>query len=264
MKTSKIILFLIITLVLASCKIVETPTSIIQKTIASIDTLETVYYKQSMVRTNPRNMDETIQRYREMYFQKLTTDSIVGTKGHWYMYIDDKENVIYEDIYDGNRLIRKNNRDSIAKVYDLIKYPELKENHFWSHNTPFSMQYTLKHVLENKEYYKLEKLNDTVIQGTDCFQVKILLENKETMPGFATKLIDSEGSVSTTFLYIAKSNYFIIGVRFESYSTDNPEKLYFTDQTYYDLQYNFDMDTVKQFNTSPEIYSGYDFEEITP
>jgi len=25
---------------------------------------------------------------------------------------------IYEDIYNGNRLIRKNNRDSIARIYD--------------------------------------------------------------------------------------------------------------------------------------------------
>lgn len=264
MKINISLLLFAIILIITSCKLVETPTKVIQKTIDNIDTLETVYYKQSMLRTNPRNLDETISRYREIYFQKLSTDSIVGTKGHWYMYIDDKENVIYEDIYDGNRLIRKNNRDSIATVYDLIKYPEIKENHFWSHNTPFSMQYMLKYVLKNTEYYKIEKLNDTIIQGTDCYQIKILVENKETMPGYETELIDSEGSVSTTFLYINKLNYFTLGVRFETYSTDNPENIYFTDQTYYDLKFNFDMDTVKLFNTSVNILDGYDIEEIKP
>ncbi len=93
-----------------------------------------------MSRTNPRDINDTIFRYREMYFKRLITDSIVGVKGRWKMYINDKENVIYEDIYDGNRLIRKNNGDSAARIYDLVKYPDSKKDHFWSHNTLYGMQ----------------------------------------------------------------------------------------------------------------------------
>jgi len=109
----------------------ETSADILQKTINAIDAIETIYYKQDMARTNPRNLNDTIFRYREMYFKRLITDSIVGVKGHWYMYLNNKEKVIYEDIYDGNRLIRKNNRDSVARIYDLIKYPGFKREHFW-------------------------------------------------------------------------------------------------------------------------------------
>ncbi|MCB0824469.1 MAG: hypothetical protein KDC09_17360, partial [Bacteroidales bacterium] len=70
-----------------------------------------------------------------MYFKRLPSDSIVGVQGHWYMYVNDRENVVFEDIYDGNRLIRKNNQDSIVSIYDLDKYSEFKRKHFWSHNT---------------------------------------------------------------------------------------------------------------------------------
>jgi hypothetical protein len=76
--------FFIITLISTSFTSVEDPSDIIQKTIDNIDTIETVYYKQDMVRTNPENANEIIYRYREMYFKRLIEDSIVGVKGHWY------------------------------------------------------------------------------------------------------------------------------------------------------------------------------------
>ena len=118
-------------LVLSSCDKKETAQEILSKTISSIDTIETIYYKQDMTRTNPRQLDDTIFRYREMYFSRLTGDSIVGVKGHWYFYSNDRSNVNYEDIYDGNRLIRKNNLDSAVRLYDLAKYPTFRDNHFW-------------------------------------------------------------------------------------------------------------------------------------
>jgi len=135
MKIIGIICFIIPLIVLNSCKEKENALEILQKTINTIDTIETVYYKQEMARTNPQNINDTIFRYREMYFKRLISDSIVGVKGHWYMYINDKENVVFEDIYDGYRLIRKNNRDSVARLYSLVKYPDFKNKHFWSHNT---------------------------------------------------------------------------------------------------------------------------------
>ncbi|MBN2214605.1 MAG: hypothetical protein JW723_10200 [Bacteroidales bacterium] len=91
-----------------SCENDETAIEILQKTINTIDTIGTIYYKQDMARTNPQKVNDTIFQYREMYFKRLIGDSIVGVKGHWYMYVNDKINVIFEDIYDGNKLIRKN------------------------------------------------------------------------------------------------------------------------------------------------------------
>lgn len=130
MKGNKTFLIIINLIVFMSCNKSETAIDILSETINTIDTIETIYYKQDMSRTNPRNANDTIQRYREMYFKRLISDSIVGVKGHWYMYIDDKENVIYEDIYDGDRLIRINNRDSVARIYDLVKYPDFKKKPF--------------------------------------------------------------------------------------------------------------------------------------
>ena len=90
-------------MILTSCNTKESASDIIQKTINTIDTIRTIYYKQDMVRTNPQFINDTLFRFREMYFKRLLSDSIVGVKGHWYMYVNDRENVVYEDIYDGNK-----------------------------------------------------------------------------------------------------------------------------------------------------------------
>ena len=221
MKNNRIIYLglLVLLIALSSCNKKETASEIMQKTINSIDTIETIYYKQDMVRTNPRSINDTIVRFREMYFKRLISDSIVGVKGHWYMYINDKENVIYEDIFDGNRLIRKNNRDSVVRIYDLTKYPDFKRKHFWSHNTLFGMQYEFKYMLDNTDSYSIERLNDTTINSKDCYQIKVLLENKMTMPGFAIELKDSKGSISETRYFIDQKSNYPIGIKTEFYTT---------------------------------------------
>ena len=265
MKTNRYLLFLIITsLISASCKNIEKPTEIIQKTIDNIDTIVTIFYKQDMVRTNPGNVGDTIYRYREMYFKRLIQDSIVGVKGHWYMYVDDKTNIIYEDIFDGEKLMRKNNRDSTARIFDLVKYPEFKERDFWGHNTPYSMQYMFRNILKNKEYYEIKRLNDTIFQNTDCFQILVLLENKESMPGYAYKLQNKDGNVSMIWIFINKLNYYPVRMIMNNYSKDNPEKIYFTDQTYYDLKFNIKLDTMREFNTSTEVIERYKITEMIP
>jgi hypothetical protein len=256
---------MIIALISVSCKNVETPADILQKTIDNIDTIETIYYKQNMVRTKPWNVKELAYSYEEMYYKRLIKDSIVGVKGHWYFYNNEKDKIVIEDIYDGKRLVRKDNLDSIATIYDLIKYPEFKEKPFWGHNTPYSMQYMFKYILENKEYYQIERRNDTTIQNIDCFQIRIRLENKEFMPGFAAKLEDKEGNISTTILLcVSKINYYPIRMRFENYLTDNPGITFFTDQTYFDLRFNIRMDTTKQFGTADNLLSGYKINEMEP
>ncbi|PLW93207.1 MAG: hypothetical protein C0592_06855, partial [Marinilabiliales bacterium] len=68
-------------LALVSWKKDKTAIEILQNTINAIDSVETIYYKQDMRRTNPQNLNDTIFRYREMYFKRLITDSIVGVQG---------------------------------------------------------------------------------------------------------------------------------------------------------------------------------------
>lgn len=242
----------------------KTASEILQKTINTIDTIETIYYKQDMTRSNPQNINDTIFRYREMYFKRLITDSIVGVKGHWYMYINDKENVIFEDIYDGNRLIRKNNRDSAAMMYDLVEYPEFKKQHFWGHNTLYGMQNEFIFILDNTDSYTLERLNDTTIGIKDCYQIRVQLENKMTMPGFAIELEKNEGSISKNYYFIDKETNYPIRMVGESYSTDNPEQKIFIDQMYYDIKFNLIIDENVQFNTSSESIKGFKNKEMKP
>lgn len=247
-----------------SCSKEDKTLKILQKTISTIDTIETIYYKQDMLRSDPRNINDTIKRYREMYFKRLKSDSIVGVKGHWYMYVNDKENVIYEDIYDGNRLIRKNNKDSKALVYDLVKYPAFRKKHFWGHATPYGTQYELKYMLNHTDNYTIEQLNDTIIDNKNCFQIIVTLENKITMPGFATNLEDHEGSVSTTKYFIDMATCYPVKINGESFSADHPGQKIFIDQTYYDIKFNINIDEDEQFNTSDESLTGYEKKEMKP
>ena len=247
-----------------SCIKSETAHEILQKSITSIDTIGTIYFKQEMARTNPQSLNDTIHRFREMYFARLLSDSIVGVKGHWYLYIDDKINVIYEDIYDGNRLIRKNNRDSVARIYDLIKYPDFKSQHFWGHNTLYGMQYEFRYMLERSDYYSLERLNDTLLQGKSCFQVLVRLEGKTSMPGFATRLEDSEGSISETLYVIEKKTYYPIRMKGVIYLSDSSEHKMFIDQKYYDIEFNLKIDHAVYFDTSEESLRGFEIKEMRP
>lgn len=264
MKINGIIYLLTVLIVLTSCNEKETASEILQKTINTIDTIETIYYKQDMSRSNPQNILDTIFRYREMYFKRLISDSIVGVKGHWYMYVSDKENVIYEDIYDGERLIRKNNRDSVARIYDLVKFPDFRKKHFWSHNTLHGMQYEFKYILDNINSYSIERMIDTIIDSKDCYQIIVRLENKMTMPGFATELENNEGSISKTLYFIDKETYYPVRMKTESYSTNNPEQKTIFDQRYYDIEFNLTIDEHVQFNTSYESMTGFEKREMKP
>lgn len=264
MKKNSFFYLLLSLSILVSCNKTKTAIEILDKTISTIDTIETIYYKQDMSRTNPRNTDDTIKRHREMYFERLISDSIVGVKGHWYMYVNDKENVIFEDIYDGNKLIRKNNRDSVARIYDLVKYPGFKKKHFWSHNTLYGMQHEFKFIINNADAFVVSRLNDTILNNKACYQLKVLLEDKMTMPGFAIKLENHQGSISSTIYYIDKETFYPIRMKAENYSIDNPEKKLFIDQRYYDLKFNIIIDENTQFNTLNESIIGYEKKEMKP
>ena len=257
--------FLILLIVFTACnKKSESALDIVQKTINAIDTIETIYYKQDMLRSNPRNPSDSMFRFREMYFKRHITDSIVGLKGHWYMYVNDKENIIYEDIYDGHKLIRRNNRDSVARVYDLVKYPEFKRKHFWSHNTLYGLQYEFRYMLAQPKSFLIHKLNDTILANKDCYQIAVKLEDKMTMPGFATELKDNEGSISKTFYFIDKETHYPIKIKAENYSRESPEQKIFMEQSYYDIHFNLKIDEQIQFNTSNESIIGFEKREMKP
>ena len=257
-------LFVTLILLLSACSRDYSTIEIINGTIKYIGLLETVYYKQDMSRTNPRNYNDTIFRYREMYFQKLKQDSIVGVKGHWYFYNEDKNLVVFEEIYDGERLIRKNNLDSSINLYDLNKHPEFRNTPFWGHNTPFGIRYSLKYTLEHLDIYKLIRMNDTSIRNIDCYQIAIHLKDHVTMPSFGTKLEDSKGNISITVYCIDKETYYPIRMKGENYSMDNPSQKIFIDQTYYDIEFDIDLSNNNQFNTSQNSFTGFIINEICP
>ena len=60
MKIFGIICFLTSLIIITSCNEKETASEILQKTVNSIDTIETVYFKQDMSRTNPQNLNDVI------------------------------------------------------------------------------------------------------------------------------------------------------------------------------------------------------------
>ena len=86
------------------------------------------------------------------------------------------------------------------------------------------MQYEFKYILNNLESYSLERLNDTTYMDKSCYQIVIRLENMMTMPGFATRLEESEGSILKTLYLIDKRTYYPIRMRGENYSINSPEQ----------------------------------------
>jgi len=229
-------------------------------TISSIDTINTIYYQQTQLRGNTENIEEVKQRERTFYYERLKSDSIIGAKGHIYFY--DSSYVFHEDIYDGNKLIRKHNRDSSANVFDLLKYPDLRKKPFWGKTTPYMIQYMLKYALENKEQYIFELENDTVVNGIDCFSFKSILEGKALMPGFYKYTIDTT-RVETMILFIDKQNFYPQRMRLEVYFVDNPDNIYFVDNTFYNLKFNLELND-SLFNTSGIVIKDFRINEIKP
>lgn len=245
---------------LALCETERDPVRIIQKTISSIDTISSISYNQHLVRTNPQNTDEIIERDRSFLYKKLPNDSITGAKAHIYYYSEGI--TVFEDIYDGNFLIRKNNYDSTASFYDLIKYPEFKKSdRFWRKNTPYTVQALLDFTINNQDEYEIKLLNDTIIENTECFCVQTILEDKSTMPGFNNDFTENIGIVETSYFYINKNNYFPIKLRFELYDKDDPEKIYFTDHQFFDIIFNLEIND-KIFSNFKKNFDNYSVQYI--
>lgn len=239
------------------------PVTTIEQTISAINDIHTIVYRQQMTRSNPRNTSEIIEDTREMYLSRLPQDSIVGAKGHWYFLTSDETGLRYEDIYDGSRLIRKNNSTKAARIYDLDRYPEFRQQPFWSHQTPYTLQYMLQFVLDNRSAYTLTQLSDTLINNIACHQVHIRLEDRESMPGFMSELQDAPGNVSILTLFIDNNTNYPIQVNMDNFSKDQPQQRFFTHQRYFDLQFNVSIED-KVFDTSDQSTAGYQLQEMKP
>jgi hypothetical protein len=247
-------------IIFSSCNRKIDPINIIQKTISSIDNVNSIYYQQTLIRGNTENDNNFSPRERIFYYERLKSDSIIGAKAHIYFY--DSNYVCHEDIYNGERLIRKHNIDSSATIFDLIKYPDLKKKPFWGKTTPYVIQYMLKYALENKEHYVFELGNDTIINGKSCYCLKTILEQKTLMPGFYEFEVDTN-RVETMVLFLNKLNFYPQAMRLEKYFSDNPDNIYFTYNRFYNIKLNPELND-SLFITSDEIIKGFKIKEIKP
>ena len=120
----------------------------------------------------------------------------------------------------------------------------------------------LKYALENKEQYIFEIGSDTIIKGKDCYCLKTILEEKALIPGFYNYTIDTS-RVETMILFIDKLNFYPQRIRMEVYFFDNPDNVYFTDNTFYNIKFNLELND-SLFVTSDEVISGFKINEIKP
>ena len=253
-------ILLSLSLSFVSCNQEKDPIKVIQNTINSIDTINTIYYQQTQIRGNTGNIENVAQKERSYYYERLRSDSIVGAKAHIYFF--DSTYVFLEDIYDGNKLIRKHNRDSSARVYDLLKYPELRKKSFWGKTTPYVIQYMLNYAIDNKEFYSFDLGRDTIINQINCYYLKTVLRKKALIPGFYKFEIDTN-RVETMILFIDKLSYYPQKIRMEVYFIDNPENIYFTDNTFYNIEFNLELND-SLFNTAEKVIKGFRIKEIKP
>jgi hypothetical protein len=126
------------------------------------------------------------------------------------------------------------------------------------------MQYEFKYILKNSDAYNLKRLDDTILNGQNCYQLLLELKDKITMPNFGVQLRDMEGQVSKTVYYIDKTSFYPIRIKGENYNIENPGQKIFMNQRYYDIQFNLNIDEQLRFNTSREALIGFSIREITP
>jgi len=228
------------------CKKERDPIAIIQKTIQTIDKISSISYNLHLVKNNLQNIDTIIEKDMSCIYEKLPGDYISGAKSHIYYY--SKGVTVFEDIYDGNRLSRINYVENSNLFYDFIKNPELKKNNsFCKKNTPYTIQALLDFTLKNENDYKIEILNDTIIDNIACFCIKTSLQDKNTSTTFDKYFTKKPGSLEESFFYINKTNYYPQKIRVEISEKNQPEKILFADYRFYDIRFNINIDDASFF-----------------
>jgi len=256
----RVIFLLVIVFFLTACHNNEDAKNIIGNTIEAIDCVETVKYNQLLVRGNTQQPALNKTNQRHFVYSRLEKDSITGAKAHIY-FLDDAT-VFHEDIYDGQKLIRKHNEDSTARIYDLVQFPGLKKQHFWGKTTPWVIQYMLRYALNNREYYKYQIGQDTMINAKECYTVKTILDGMALMPGFNTFIKDAN-RVETMILYVDKNTFYPQTMRLETYFKHEPQVHYFTDHRFTDIVLNPDLREMF-FSVSDSLLKGYDVTMVEP
>jgi hypothetical protein len=261
MKKILFIIFLNI-LLLAMSKKEPNPIAIIQNTIQTIDTIRSISYNQHLVKNNLQYIDSVIERDRACVYKKLPGDSITGAKAHIYYYSGGV--TVFEDIYNGDFLIRKNHVENSAQFYDLIKYPEIKNsNGFWRKNTPYTIQALLDFTLKNKNDFKIEILNDTLIDSNECFCIKTSLEDKNTSTTYNKYFTEKPGGIEESYFYINKGNYYPQKIRIEISENNQSDRIVFTDYRFYDIIFNQQLND-KLFSNQTENIKNFNKQHITP
>ncbi|MBI9053568.1 MAG: hypothetical protein JEY96_07100 [Bacteroidales bacterium] len=244
------------------CKKERDPIAIIQNTIQTIDTISSISYNQHLIKNNLQNIDSVVERDRACMFKKLSGDSITGAETHIYYYSGGV--TVFEDIYNGDFLIRKNHVENSALFYDLIKYPEIKNsNGFWRKNTPYTIQALLDFTLKNKNDFKIEILNDTIIDSNECFCIKTSLEDKNTSTTYNKYFTKKPGSIEESYFYINKKNYYPQKIRIEISEKKQPEKIIFTDYRFYDIIFNQQLND-ELFSNQNENIKNFNIQNISP
>lgn len=82
------------------------------------------------------------------------------------------------------------------------------------------------------------------------------------MPGFH-KFESDTNRVETMILFIDKLNYYPQRIRMEVYFIDKPDNIYFTDNTFFNLNFNIDLSD-SLFSTSEKVIEGFRINEMKP
>ena len=256
------IIVLILVVLMASCGERHKAIRIMKKSIANLDTVETIYYKQLRSKNFVADPDFIRESSREYFIDRLRKDKLAGAKVHILYKV--KDVVVNQDIYDGNKLIRKNNNYNYAAVYDFKKYPELKENNnYWNIYTPENTKRVLKALIKNKGEIDISMIQLDTAYTNDFTAIRFVMDNLTVKPGTEKIIQDYPGYISTIDIYFDKKNYFPSKIRTEWFHKSDTAKVLFSDEFNYGMKFNY-MIVDSMFHTRSYVLQGYEFGEMKP
>ncbi len=256
------IIVLILVGLMFSCGERREAISIMKKSIRNLDTVESVYYKQLHSRNFVADPDYITESSREYYIDRLPKDALAGAKVHIFYKLNDI--VANQDIYDGYKLIRKNNNYNYAAVYDYKKYPELREdNDYWNKYTPENIRRVLKAIIKNRNEIDIEMIKLDTAYVEDFTALRFLLDNLTIKPGAKEVIQAYPGYISTFDIYFDNKNYFPRKIRIEWFHKSDTAKVLFYDEFNYGMKFNY-MIVDSMFHTRSYVLQGYEVGEMKP
>lgn len=95
---NRVIYIVTVLIFLSSCNEKKTASELLQETINSMDTIETIYYIQDMARTNPRNINDTIIDNLNCYQIAVRLENKITMPG-FLAHLEDIEGIVSETSY---------------------------------------------------------------------------------------------------------------------------------------------------------------------